>query len=358
MVGAAAALALARAGQQVTLIDSNSLVEPEPDWDLRISSVNDNHWQWLLSLGIGDSINWQKVNPYEGLSVTTVRGSSLTFSAQDAGRQQLGVMVENNNLQAALWQCLSGYANVSLRAPAAIECFDLQQQRLRLNDDSWLSYDVLIGADGSGSAVARAAGIGYRGWDYGQRCLLANVELQQPIEAQTWEIFRPQGPFALLPLSSYQACLIDYRSHAEISAISQHKEQLVTALEQTFHPYVGDFEVHRYASFPLQRKHALNYYRDNTLLMGDAAHSIHPLAGQGVNLGFADVRTYLAVDGDNCRYQRQRQRQNQTMMRAMDAIHVGFTARSRLLQSGLGVALKLVNQAALKKQILRQALQA
>lgn len=357
MVGAAAALALARAGQQVTLIDSHSLAEPESAWDLRISSVNDNHWQWLLSLGIGGYLN-SKVRAYSGLSVTTLSGDTLKFSAAEAGTEQLGVMVENNNLQAALWQCLREHEAVTLKVPAQITQFDLRARQLTFADGSQLDYDILIGADGAHSAVARAAGIGYRGWDYGQRCLLANVELQQPIAAQTWEVFRAQGPYALLPLTQTSACLIDYRSNTEISQISRDPETLQAALNDTFGAIIGEFELQRFASFPLQRKHALNYHKDHSvILMGDAAHSIHPLAGQGVNLGFADVRTWLDSGQDAECYQQQRRQQNARMMRAMDAIHVGFTAENRLLQLGLGAGLKLLNLPKLKQQVIRQALQ-
>ena len=358
MVGAAAALALSRAGNRVTVVDAQAQPAPGEHWDLRISSVNQNHWQWLLELGVGDTIDWHKVQPYQQLSVTTQTGDELSFSAADADLEQLGVMVENNSLQAALWQCAEADSRIRLTAATRVEQFHLAQQRLQLSGGETLDYDVLIGADGAQSAVARAAAIGYRGWDYGQRCLLANVKLQRPIAATTWEVFRPQGPYALLPLGDTEACLIDYRSNSDIKALSQNADTLQRALQETFAAHIGDFELLRYASFALQRKHALRYHRGETLvLMGDAAHTIHPLAGQGVNLGFADVRCYLACDGDVGRYQRERARDVQRTMRAMDLIHRGFRSQNPLFQLGLKAAFRGLSSTWLKQQVIDFAMQ-
>ncbi|MGM0524891.1 MAG: FAD-dependent monooxygenase [Pseudomonadota bacterium] len=357
MVGASAALALAISGERVTLIDAQPATQTSDDWDLRISSVNDNHWQWLLSLGIGDDLNHKRMS-YQRLSVKTISGTQLSFSAAEAGAEQLGVMVENNNLQTALWKSCQRHAAIKFKAPAQIAEFDLPNQRLTLDDGEQLDYDLLIGADGANSAVARAAAIGYRGWDYGQRCLLANVTLEQPIEAETWEVFRPQGPYALLPLSPHNACLIDYRSSAEIKSISGDADTLIAELRKTFGNVIGNFQLQRYASFPLQRKHALDYHKgDSLILMGDAAHTIHPLAGQGVNLGFADVRSWLACGQNVKRYQQQRQQQNARMMRAMDLVNVGFRKSSKPINWLLKGGFSVIQNTALKSLLLGSAMQ-
>jgi len=357
MVGASAALALATHGERVTLIDAQPEAQTSDEWDLRISSVNDNHWQWLLSLGIGDDLNHKQL-PYQRLSVTTIAGTQLSFTAADAGAEQLGVMVENNNLQAALWKCCQRHAAIEFKAPAQVTDFDLPNQRLTLDDGEQLNYDVLIGADGANSAVARAAAIGYRGWDYGQRCLLANVTLEQPFEAETWEVFRPKGPYALLPLTSNTACLIDYRSAAEINSISSDADTLISELTKTFGDMIGDFQLQRYASFPLQRKHALEYHKGHSLiLMGDAAHTIHPLAGQGVNLGFADVRSWLDCGQAVKRYQQQRQQQNARMMRAMDLVNVSFRSSSKPINWLLRGGFSIIERTALKSLLLGSAMQ-
>lgn len=358
MVGAAAALALAEQGHAITVVDVQLPESDEASWDLRISSVNQHHWSWLLSLGIGQTINQGKVKPYTQLSVATQWGDSMRFSAADAQLPQLGVMVENNALQQALWDVLSHHPRVTLKVPARITQFELSQRTVTLDSGERCSYDILIGADGANSAVARAMGCSYRGWDYGQRCLLANVGLSQPLAAETWEVFRPEGPFALLPLTDNQACLIDYRSSTEIRQISADDKILTAALQKTFGEYIGDFELLRHASFPLQRKHALRY-TDNrgVVLMGDAAHTIHPLAGQGVNLGFADIRSWLDLNGDMTAYEHARKTQNQRMMRAMDVINWGFRSQSQWLKFGLKGVFKGLDRLGLKQQIIARAMQ-
>lgn len=356
MVGASAALALAQQGHTVNLIDAQPLPTNCEDWDLRISSVNDNHWRWLLELGVGAHLNPQKWRPYEQLSVTTIGGDELSFSATDVQQSQLGVMVENNSLQKALWACLDALPQVQCFASATIQRIDFQQQHVTVNEQT-LDYDYLIGADGANSRVAREAGIGYRGWDYDQRCLLATVKLTQPVSSATWEVFRGCGPYALLPLTEHFACLIDYRSRQEIREISSDKGRLKQALAAQFSERIGEFELCRFASFPLQRKTALSYHAGNSvLLMGDAAHSIHPLAGQGVNLGFADVRAWLKA-ADASDYQQMRRRQNGLMMRAMDAIHMGFRQPNPLVQLGLKAAFTVLKSDTLKRRIIRQAMQ-
>lgn len=359
MVGAAAALALAQRGHHVTLIDSQPLPTESDDWDLRISSVNDNHWQWLLSLGIADHLDpsVSKYRPYTGLSVATQTGQQLSFEASDIDRQQLGVMIENNTLQRALWRCLSEYDNVDCLAPATIEQLDIERQQLKVNGEQ-REYHVLIGADGGQSFVARQANIGYRGWDYSQRCLLATVRLRTDVAASTWQVFRPEGPYALLPLTRQQACLIDYRGRHEVSQLCNNRQQLEAELRSQFGSHIGDFELLRYASFPLQRKQALRYHRYNSIvLMGDAAHTIHPLAGQGVNLGFADVRRYVADPQQLDSYEQQGRRDNTRMMRAMDLINWGLGGHRPLLNLGLTAGFKMLQTPMCKRQLIKQAMQ-
>lgn len=358
MVGAAAALALAQQQRSVLMVDAQGLSDEQSHWDLRISSINDNHWQWLLDLGVERTINWRKVRPYQGLSVTTLLGTELSFSAQEVDRSQLGVMVENNNLQRALWRCLEASDNVTIISNQRIEQLELSARTVCIAGVDY-SYHYLIGADGAASYVAKQAGIGYRGWDYGQRCILAVAQIETPVADATWEVFRPQGPFALLPLTENRVCLIDYRSSQEVTRLSADKGQLHRALAQQFEPYVGALTIEQSGSFPLQRKRALTYCAQSgsVLLMGDAAHSIHPLAGQGVNLGFADIRQWLDSDGNLAAYEQQRMRANQQMMRAMDMINVGFRTPNPMVQGVIAAGMKIIEVTPLKQQMLKQALQ-
>ncbi|WP_417440443.1 FAD-dependent oxidoreductase [Idiomarina sp.] len=365
MVGAAAALALAQQGANVTLLEPFPPGEgcsTDPDWDLRISSVNNSNWEWLLGLGIGVCVRQQRVFDYQKLSVTSLSGHNLSFQASEAGLSKLGVMVENNALQLALWTKLRTLKNVELRIGDTLDKFNAGTKTVVVSQGDTLSYDLLLGCDGANSKVAQLAGFHYRGWDYDQRCLLANVSLEKPIEPETWEVFRPQGPYALLPLTEQQACLIDYGLRDNINSLQKDKAGLEAYLRETFSPHIGNFRVLKSASFALQRKHAAHYVKeDSIVLLGDAAHSIHPMAGQGVNLGFADVRCLVEVLQENTpsvaldKYEKTRQGENAKMMRMMDAIQFGWRSRNPVMQFATAASLKVAAMPWVKRWLLKQA---
>lgn len=347
MVGAAAGLALAQQGYRVLLVDNAEAPKKAERWDIRISSVNDHHWHWLSQLGVADCIDKDRVLPYTTLSVASINGTRADFDAKEVNRDQLGVMVENNALQRALWRCLKHCETAQIRANDAITEIDLANHKAVLAGGASVQFNRLLGCDGAHSQVARAAGIGYRGWDYGQTCELVNVITDQPIPSATWEIFKPGGPFALLPLGCNEACLINYRP-----SNTHH----TTDLKQLFEPFIGAFDTYASGQFPLQRKHALRYCVGPVVLMGDAAHSIHPLAGQGVNLGFADIRCFIEQQGDAQRYERQRRKANAKMMRAMDMIHWHFEDANPLKQRMVAASLKLAKRGVIKQAIIKQAM--
>lgn len=365
MVGAAAALALAQKGASVTLLEpSPPSVDnsTEPDWDLRISSVNNSNWEWLLALGIGVCLRQQRVFDYQQLRVTSLGGQSLSFHADEAGLTKLGVMVENNALQLALWTQLGTLDNVRLLTEDTLETLDVQSKKAVLSEGGKLNYDLLLGCDGANSKVAQLAGFSYRGWDYDQRCLLANVSLEKPIEPETWEVFRPQGPYALLPLTEQQACLIDYGLRDDIGRLEKDKRALEEHLKEMFSPHIGDFRLLKSASFPLQRKHAKSYIKAGSIaLLGDAAHSIHPMAGQGVNLGFSDIRCLTdalqqSLQGSALvEYERIRQSENAKMMRMMDAIQFGWRSSNPIMQLATTASLKMAGLPGVKRWLLQQA---
>ena len=365
MVGAAAALALAQKGVNVTLLEPKPPVadtNTDSGWDLRISSVNNSNWKWLLTLGMGDCLRQQRVFDYQQLTVTSLGGQSLSFHANEAGLTKLGVMVENNALQLALWTQLRTLNNVHLLTEDSLDKLDVQEKTAVLTQGDRLNYDLLLGCDGANSKVAELAGFNYRGWDYDQRCLLANVSLEKPIEPETWEVFRPQGPYALLPLTEQQACLIDYGIRDDINRLERDKKALEAHLKATFSAHIGDFRLLKSASFPLQRKHAKSYVKaESIVLMGDSAHSIHPMAGQGVNLGFADVRCLIdalqksSQSSALSHYESTRQRENAKMMRMMDAIQFGWRSNNPIMQLATTASLKVAGAPWVKRWLLQQA---
>lgn len=363
MVGAAAAVALAQQGHQIELIEAGPVVVSSGPWDLRISSIHLRNVQWLQQLQTWAQIRPERQYSYTQLAVQTQHGQRLEFNQHDSDTEMLGAMVENHALQQALWQQFAELP-INARAQTQVQAFDLTKQQVQLSSGELLSYDLLIGADGAQSQVAKAAQIGQRGWDYDMRCMLALAELAEPIAPATWEVFRPEGPYALLPLGERQACLIDYRSEQQWQRFSQQPEAVAQQLEQTFAPHLGAYQLLNFASFPLRRQRALRYQvKQSVVLIGDAAHSIHPLAGQGVNLGFADVQTLVAQLASQplapalAAYERIRMRENQLMMRAMDAIHVGFSSPHWAPQGLVAAGLFAVAQVqSLKRALVRRAI--
>lgn len=367
MVGAAAALALAKEGADVTLFEPKPPVTHDeghqPDWDLRISSVNNRHWEWLLSLGVGEVIRSQRVFDYDQLTVTAMGGLQLSFHANEIARTRLGVMVENNALQQALWAQLRTYNNVRLRTQETLTELDLSARTAVTTQGDTMNFDLLLGCDGAQSPIAQLAGVGYRGWDYDQRCLLAIVRVNEPLPAETWEVFRSQGPYALLPLTDGKACLIDYDLRDSVNRLERNQAELQAQLEQTFSPHIGEFELLKSASFPLQRKHANRYVTANSVvLLGDSAHSIHPMAGQGVNLGFEDVRYLIDALKAHPRqtaltyYEKTRQRENAKMMRMMDCLQIGWRNTHPLMRLTTKLSLTVASVSVIKRWLLRQAM--
>ena len=244
-----------------------------------------------------------------------------------------------------------------------------------LNPDApWTTHeligDLLLAADGAHSAMRQQAGIGVTEWDYPQRCMLINVDTEVAQQDITWQQFYPTGPRAFLPLPGAHASLVWYDSPARIRALQQLPlPQLEAAIRQAFPDCLPGIKVTGADSFALTRRHAQRYVAGRVVLLGDAAHTIHPLAGQGVNLGFRDVATLVdllvpaAASDDEpwlaqlSRYQRQRRRDNLLMQSAMDLFCATFSndlPPLRLLRNlGLGVAQRA---GPLKRQALRYAL--
>jgi len=238
-----------------------------------------------------------------------------------------------------------------------------------------ISTKLLIAADGANSQLRQLANIGITGWDYQQSAMLINVQTQLPQQNITWQQFLPTGPVAMLPLPSEDknqglASLVWYHHKDKIKHLMSLPNRLLKEeVLKTFPQRLGDVDVVNKASFPLTRRHANNYQKGNVLLLGDAAHTINPLAGQGVNLGFQDVialqaviRDAIANNEDWCcsdvlkRYEKKRRMDNMLMMTAMDVFYGAFTHPSMIVKNIRNNALHLVNKVKpLKKQILKHA---
>lgn len=342
MVGASLAVALSRAGMQVSLIERQALPQRPADapFDLRVSAINRRSEQWLDSLGAMASMNASRLQPYHTLRCFEGKQAPLDFTAAELNEQRLGFMIENLEIQQALWQNLPD--SVKRYCPADVESLSqyADHAELTLQDGQRLKARLVIAADGALSKIRQYAGIGQTGWQYEQACMLINIETAYHSLPMTWQQFTEHGPRAYLPMPGKQASLVWYDQHARVAQLSKlTPAQLKAEILQHFPADVGDFSVQQAAYFPLTRSHANRYFSGRVVLVGDAAHTINPLAGQGVNLGFADAlelstllisqfqqQLDLAQPAMLARYERKRRLANSTMMNAMDAFYQVFSS--------------------------------
>lgn len=343
MVGAAIALGLARQGHEVTVLEPFPVTEfsVEQAYDLRISAITADNIELLEQLGVWAHLSTLRLQPFHQLAVREQGMDWLELGQLDS-QQPLGYMIENQVLQFALWQALQAEPGVTC-IQNGIEKLDVTKRQATSSDGQLLHYKWLLGCDGAQSKVRKASGIGVAGRSYGQSCLLSIVKTPEQVSARTWESFAGDEIHALLPLANNQACFILYADSPTVRSWQASEEKLKEALQQRFSSY-GDFEVLQHGSFPLTRQSALHYVRQDTVLLGDAAHSIHPMAGQGVNLGFRDVKCLLKeikgisavhradMEAAFTRYSRIRRADNELMAQAMDTIGWSFKADKKPLQ--------------------------
>lgn len=378
MVGAAAAIGLAQQGLQVAVIEAfePKAYQADQPLDVRVSAISVASEALLSRLGVLDSLLAMRNVAYLGLETWELDGCITQFHSAQIGATHLGHIVENRLIQLSLLQQMQQLDGITLYCPERVKHFSRNGAQdnvsVHLQSGGSLTAKLLIGADGANSAVRQWAGIGVSGWDYAQSAMLINIKTAIGQQDVTWQQFTPKGPRSLLPLPGNNASLVWYDDASRIKQLMQlNHKQLAEQIRANFPARLdGDFSVESRGSFSLTRRHAQRYYHDNVVILGDAAHTINPLAGQGVNLGFKDVQALLAMVAEAlkkddawwsaaelARYQQKRYRDNQLMMTAMDVFYAGFSndiLPLKLLRNG---ALKLANiNSPIKKTVLKYAM--
>lgn len=369
MVGSATAIGLAKQGWKVAVVEAQ-MPEPfseEQAVDLRVSAISAGSIKLLTKLGAWEGIVARRSCPYKRLATWESDGCQIEFSASELSLDTLGFMVENRVIQLALLEQFSLYPEIELFCGAKLDTLtdDNGRTSVTLTNGTVIDTKTVIGADGANSKVRELANIGVTAWDYRQHCMLIHVETELPQQDITWQWFTPSGPRSLLPLSGNQASLVWYDSPATIRSLSaMNAQQLEDEIHRAFPARVGQVKVLNKGSFPLTRRHANQYYTNHCVVVGDAAHTINPLAGQGVNLGFKDVIGLVesvAKEGNNLdafkRYQRVRYPDNLLMQTSMDLFYKGFSNDITALKFARNAALKLADRSGvLKQKALKYAL--
>ncbi len=294
VVGAACALALAQEGLQVALVEGR---EPPP-WsalkpDLRVFAFAADNATLLESLGVWKQVDQTRARAYRRMRVwDAAGGGDLTFDADTLGRRELGWIVENGLLVDRLWAALPA-AGVQLYCPARVEAMeqDAEGVRLRLDDGRRIEATIAIAADGAESTLRTLAGLDVSRHDYGQRGVVAYVDSALPNEDTAWQRFLDTGPLAVLPFDRHRSSIVWTLPDAEAERVlALDEDSFNRELTTAFAGRLGDMRlVSARAAFPLRRQLAKAYVAGRVLTLGDAAHVVHPLAGQGVNLGLRDV---------------------------------------------------------------------
>jgi 2-octaprenylphenol hydroxylase len=281
--------------------------------------------------------------------------------------------VENRVTQLALWERLAQLPNATMLCPGSLSRLEFgDSPRLWLDDGRILQAGLIVGADGRDSLVRKMAGIGIQGWDYDQHAIVATVRPQQHHQFTAWQRFMPTGPLALLPILDGHCSIVWSTSPLQAQELmGLDDDAFCEVLSLASERRLGEMlEVGPRGLFPLRLGHAETYIREGLALVGDAAHAIHPLAGQGVNLGFLDAATLaeVLVEAKKAgrklgalttlrRYERARKGDNLGMLAAMDLFKRFFSNEILPVQLLRNFGLSLVDHAGpLKDMIMRRAM--
>ena len=352
MVGSTLALALQGAGLSIKLIDAGPLdVQPfalTDPFEPRVSALSAASQRILERVGAWPGIAGRRISPYTDMQVWDGSGTGqIHFSAASVHAEVLGHIVENRVVQDGLLDALKASGSIDLLPNARLE--RLQQTEhgwsLTLADGQQLGADLVVAADGANSAVRRLAGCATREWDYMHHAIVTSVRCAEPNQQTAWQRFTDDGPLAFLPLQrdedTHWCSIVWSATEAEAQRLMALDDQaFCQALGRAFEYRLGDvLEADPRLCIPLRQRHAKRYVQPGLALIGDAAHTIHPLAGQGVNLGLLDAAVLaevllaaIARDarlGDMrvlARFERRRMPHNLAMMAAMEGFERLFQA--------------------------------
>ncbi|MCC7248141.1 MAG: FAD-dependent oxidoreductase [Lysobacter sp.] len=308
VVGAACALALAQQDLHVVLIEAQ---EPAP-WsvdapDLRVYAFAPDNAALLDAVGAWSAIREARAHPYTRMRVwDAAGGDELRFDADEFAAPQLGWIFENALLQDRLWTALR-CSSVTVRCPARVEAFEQSDDgvALTLDDGLHVEANIAIAADGGASKLRELAGIAVQRHDYGQSGVVAFVATERPHENTAWQRFLPTGPLAFLPFAPLPSCATPSSivwtlpEQEAARVVSLDDDAFSVELTRAFAGRLGETRpLSKRVAFPLRRQLAERFLAGRVLTIGDAAHMVHPLAGQGVNLGLRDVAALrdLVVD--------------------------------------------------------------
>ena len=296
MVGLALARALKDAPVSVVVIDTSPIHKPLSDEpELRVSAINAANQQVLSELAVWQALPENRLSPYTHMQVWDHDSfGRIAFNCDDLGAPSLGHIVENQALVNALFEVVKTQQNVTLLPSVRIDkvLAGKSETMLMLNNDDVVSCRLVVGADGANSAIRQHGNFPLTFKDYGHTAIVATVRTELPHGKVARQVFTPSGPLALLPLRDPNLCSIVWSQTSETaqSLLAQDNAEFAKGLQIAMNGEVGHITVESARMhFPLTMRYARQWLSDGLVIIGDAAHTIHPLAGQGANLGLQDA---------------------------------------------------------------------
>ncbi|MEC9589207.1 FAD-dependent 2-octaprenylphenol hydroxylase [Escherichia marmotae] len=378
MVGLAVACGLQGSGLRVAVLEQRV---PEPlaadaPPQLRVSAINAASEKLLTRLGIWQDILSRRASCYHGMEVWDKDSfGHISFDDQSMGYSHLGHIVENAVIHYALWNKAQQSSDITLFAPAELQqvAWGENETFLTLKDGSMLTARLVIGADGANSWLRNKADIPLTFWDYQHHALVATIRSEEPHEAVARQVFHGEGILAFLPLSDPHLCSIVWSLPPQEAQRMQQasEDEFNRALNIAFDNRLGLCKVESERQvFPLTGRYARQFAAHRLALVGDAAHTIHPLAGQGVNLGFMDAAELIAElkrlhrQGKDIgqyiylrRYERSRKHSAVLMLASMQGFRDLFSGANPAKKLLRDIGLKLADTLpGVKPQLIRQAM--
>ena len=382
MVGAAFAAAVAADRElshlRIALLDASPPTQQPPDMDvdLRVSAVSRGSQHLLTAIGAWSQVPATYRSAYSEMIVWDAAAKpfaegSLHFSASETSEPNLGHIIENRRLQWSIYSADPFTRRVTLlRATLAGLELGIDAATATLDDGRRITAALVVGADGAASASRKLAGIETVGWSYEQRAFVTHVRTELPHRATAWQRFQPKGPIAFLPLADGRSSIVwtTDPAHAE-HLINESPETTSDEIAAAIDHVLGEVTIEApRASFPLHLSHARQYCHSRFVLIGDAAHAVHPLAGQGVNLGFLDGAALVQVLAEELarsgavdtlaelrvlrRYERWRKSENMLALGLIDGLNRLFSNSNDALSWARRTGLSLVNSSGMTKRAL------
>lgn len=358
LVGASFAQAMKDSGLKLALVEGVEPVAPAPEWTSRVFAISPGSIEFLSESGAWQQFDAARIAPVLGMHIYGDDGkASLDFDAHQSGLAELAVIAEVRHMQHGLWRALQRQENLELFCPARCASLRLQEEVavLRLEDGRELRAALIVGADGRESWVRSQAGMDAEPAPYRQMGVIANFETELPHGDAAWEWFRGDGVLAFLPLPGNRISIVwtafEERA-AELMALPP--DEFCRQVQEASHSALGKLTLlSKPSAFPLRLLHLEHLVKARVALIGDAAHNVHPLAGQGVNLGFQDARELAKVLKDrgpqpDCgdyfllrRYERARKADILAMQLVTDGLQKLFNNRNPALKLVRNLGLSL-----------------